>query len=272
LPEPKILVLDIETLPNLGWHWGAWQQNIYINQVVIPTRMTSFGASWLGEKKIMHFSEWDWSNPRPMLEIIDGLPAVAEWVREPHRDMVVAMWELLSEADGVVHFNGKKFDIPHVYREFMEHGLGPPAPFSQADVMVAAKKAKFYSNKLEWISRQIGLDGKADDGGFDTWLQIMQGNPVAMRRFTRYCKRDVGLTKEALFEVRPYMSGLPNYNLFLEDGEAEGCDKCGSKNIKPRGHAYTKVSVFDQYRCDDCGGWSRKGRRDRGADLRGVAL
>ena len=37
---PRLLVLDIETFPNLGYHWGLWQQNIgAMDQLVQPGRM-----------------------------------------------------------------------------------------------------------------------------------------------------------------------------------------------------------------------------------------
>jgi len=51
---PRILVLDIETSPNLAWVWGMWDQNVGINQLVESQTVLCFAARWLGEKKV-HF-------------------------------------------------------------------------------------------------------------------------------------------------------------------------------------------------------------------------
>ena len=41
---PRLLVVDIETMANLCWAWGTWQQNIAPSQIVKHKRTISFAA------------------------------------------------------------------------------------------------------------------------------------------------------------------------------------------------------------------------------------
>jgi hypothetical protein len=51
----KILLLDLETSPNMAYVWGLWDQNISIGQMISSTEVICFGARWYGQRKI-HFS------------------------------------------------------------------------------------------------------------------------------------------------------------------------------------------------------------------------
>ena len=44
--SPKILVLDIETAPCLGYFWNIWNTNIGISQIVNTSKMICFAAKW----------------------------------------------------------------------------------------------------------------------------------------------------------------------------------------------------------------------------------
>ena len=47
----KILILDIETSPHTGFHWGLFQQNISIGQLIESSSVLCWAAKWLGKKK-----------------------------------------------------------------------------------------------------------------------------------------------------------------------------------------------------------------------------
>ena len=44
----KILLLDIETAPNLAHVWGLWNQNVGITQIVTAGYTLCWSAKWLG--------------------------------------------------------------------------------------------------------------------------------------------------------------------------------------------------------------------------------
>lgn len=253
-PDPRggarILVVDIETSPNIVLAWDSQLRygNIGPHQIQEPTRMLCFAAKWVGEDETFIFSEWG-----------DG------------RDlMLAAAWDLLHEADIVVHFNGKSFDTPHLNRELAEAGLLPPSPFKQVDLChVARKMFRFPSNKLDYVSQALDLDGKMETGGFGLWVRVLEGDREAQNRMADYNERDTVLTEELFERLRPWIPNLPNLNIYSGD---DACPGCGSSNVTQDGWAYTPLSKFKRYVCQDCGLWSRDGKRQAGANLRGVAL
>lgn len=249
----KTLYLDIETSPNLGDVWSLWNQNIGLSQLRESTRMMCFVAKW-GDSSEAHFYSGDFD------------PAGNQ------RVMVKAAHELLSEADVVVHYNGKKFDVPHLNREFVEHGLSRPRPFHQVDLLTAVRKiVKLPSYKLQYVATWLGLQGKVQHEGHDLWVKCMAGDPKAWARMRTYNIQDVRLLPRIHHHKR-LQSWLPNLpNVALIDGlEGDRCH-CGSDRLIKQGFAYTKLGKFQQYQCKKCGSWTRGGRRLGAVDVREVA-
>jgi hypothetical protein len=242
-----MLGIDLETSPNLAHVWGLWNQNVGLPQLLESTEMLCFAAKWFGEKKIAFHSGFH-----------DSKPA-----------MVRAAHELLDEADVVVHFNGRRFDVPHLNREFILAGLTPPSPYKQIDLLQVVKSTfRFPSNKLAYVSKVLGLDGKVQHSGHELWIKCMAGDPKAWNVMRRYNKQDVQLLEELYRLLLPWIKGHPNAALI--DGEGL-CPKCKSTDVQKRGYAATGVSTYQQYRCNGCGSWFRGGKRLEGADLREVA-
>jgi hypothetical protein len=215
--------------------WGLWNQNIGISQIRDATRMIAFAAKWYGEKPVSFFSEFH-----------DG-----------RDEMASAAHELLEAADVVVHFNGTTFDIPHMNREFAVRGWLPPAPYQQVDLLrVVKKNFRFPSNKLQYVSTALGLEGKAQHEGHNLWVRCLAGDAAAWREMKRYNKQDVVVTEKLYDKLLPWIGNHPHRGLY--DGtDGLACNRCGSQDLRPRGFSYTAVSRFQRYRCDDCGGWMR---------------
>jgi hypothetical protein len=238
----RILVLDIETAPNLAHVWGLWNQNVGLSQLLESGRVICFAAKWVGSKKMMFFSEHE----------------------HGHEVMVTAAHHLLDEADVVVHYNGKKFDIPWLNTEFMRYGLEPPAPFKEVDLLRVVRQGRFPSNKLDAIAKELGLVGKVKHDGHVLWIKCLLGDPAAWKQMKKYNIQDVRLTEEVYHRLLPWIKNHPSHSLY--EGR-EGCS-CGSANLERRGYAYTAVSRFQQFRCRDCGRWSRSGKAESRVDLR----
>ena len=109
----KILTLDIETAPNTANVWGLFKENIPLQRLTESGYILCWSAKWLGEKEI-YFNSLHESNKEDMLQQIHNL---------------------LGEADSVVHYNGTRFDIPWLNREFAEVHFAPPAPYHQIDLL-----------------------------------------------------------------------------------------------------------------------------------------
>jgi hypothetical protein len=124
----KILILDIETSPHLSWHWGRWKQNIPHKQTVTESAVLCWAAKWYGQKKVHFGSRW-----------YDG-----------HEYMMEKLWLLMDEADVVVGYNSKKFDVKRINSEFIRLGWEQPSPYDQVDLLLQVRKHfAFSSNRLD---------------------------------------------------------------------------------------------------------------------------
>lgn len=241
----KILTLDIETSPAKAFVWGTFKQNIATSQIIEPTRMLSYSAKWLDGKQETH----------------------GEWEYEDRFYFIVRLHELLEEADIVVTYNGKTFDIPHINREFILQGLTPPDPYGHVDLyQIVRSKFRFQSGKLAWVVTALELDRKMETGGFELWVKVLDGDAKAQRTMLRYNAKDVKITEQLYEELRPWITTGPNVAII--EGKAHACPRCASTAVQKRGVHRTSVSTFQQYRCNECGAWSRGGKRLDKTELR----
>jgi DNA polymerase elongation subunit (family B) len=242
MPEPKILTIDIETAPNLAYVWGLWDQNVALNQLVQESTILCFAAKWLNEKKTNFYS----------------LP------KDGPEGMIEAAYELLDQADVVVGFNHRSFDIKHLNREFILSDRYAPSYYANIDLLtIARSKFKFASNKLEHIAAQLQVGKKMKNSGFELWLGCMAGtiipntelNPIAWAEMEKYNRQDVKVTEAAYLKMRNWDTS--NVHLGVFAGNADACRVCAGRNLEKRGFKAKGSSVYQQYQCRDCGAWSR---------------
>jgi DNA polymerase elongation subunit (family B)/predicted RNA-binding Zn-ribbon protein involved in translation (DUF1610 family) len=229
----KILLLDIETSPHSVYAWGLFKQNISLSQVKDTSRVLCSAYKWLGERKTNFTSEWT-----------DGVDGMLE-----------KMYNVIEEADAIVTYNGNRFDLPTLNKEFLLTGYRPPAPYKSVDLYRTVKnKFRFASNKLDHVAQQLGLGSKTDHYGFQMWLDVMDGNKKAQKLMETYNKQDVVLLEKVYDIVLPWIANHPNRS--HHSGSAV-CPNCGSKSLQHRGFAITAVGRQQRYQCQDCGKWSK---------------
>lgn len=236
----KILILDIETAPNIAYVWGAWKQNIGQNQWVEKGHIMSFAAKWLGSSTI-YYEENRKSNDKRLVK---------------------KLFAFLDEADIVVAHNAKKFDIPVIVGRGLANDLTPPSPFHIVDTCIVARNQfRFVSNSLANLAEELGLDKKSSHKqfpGFELWLECLRNNDDAWKEMEHYNIQDVITLEELYLKMRPFMSQHPNVIHHVANETDIHCPKCGSKNIEWRGYYYTKAGLcYRRFRCKDCGGWGR---------------
>lgn len=239
----RILAIDIETQPNLAYVWGLWDQNVGLNQLVEAGQMMCFVSKWVGKPKVEF--------------------------RSVHHDgqdkMIRRAWELLDEADVVMHYNGKRFDVPWLNREFLRLDLNPPSPYQQIDLLqVARREFQFPSNKLEYVSKALGLSGKVSHEGFGLWVKCMAGNDRAWKTMRKYNRQDVLLLEEMYERLRPWIRSHPSVAAF---SGKDCCPACGGENLTHRGFAFLRTGRYQRFQCGDCGKWSRSTKRHDGTTV-----
>ena len=241
--SPKVLILDIESLPMEAYVWGLFDQNIGLEMIKEDWSVLSFSAKWLGapSDEIMYYdtrNEDNVRNDKNLLKIIHGL---------------------LDECDVTITQNGIRFDIPKLNARFIKHGMKPPSSFRNIDTLRIAKRHfSFTSNKLAYMTDMLCVKYKKLDhsefAGFKLWAECMKGNLKAFKSMEEYNKYDV-LSLEELYNVLAPWDKTIQFSVFNENLE-DRCS-CGSTDIKEHGHAYTNTGKYLRYICKDCGKESR---------------
>lgn len=243
--SPRILTLDIETSAHIVNTWGLFDQNVGLNQILDTTKVICFAAKWHGDSKVLFYSDFH-----------DG-----------HDEMVAQAWRLMDDADWLVTFNGRSFDVKHLHREMILAGLGPPSPHHDIDLLSAVRsRFRFASSKLDHVAQQLGLGAKKDTGGFELWKACAAGDSKAWSKMRTYCKGDVLLTERLYDVLLPWIPRHPNRALWND--AALACPKCASEDVQLRGTRATGAGVFQRFQCNACGAWSRGAKRLSTTQLR----
>jgi hypothetical protein len=221
----------------LAYVWGLFKQNIATSQIEEAGYILCWAAKWLGEDNKVHFDSVVKSGAKKMLHGIHTL---------------------MDRADIIVHYNGNKFDIPTLNKEFLLHDLCPPAPARNVDLYQLFKRRfRFESNRLDNVLRRLGLGQKVEHEGFGLWLKCMDPkhpqHKDAWRRMEEYNRGDVTELEKLYMKVRPWLDKHPNRGTY-ED--ALCCPACGSEKFQARGFAVTALMKYRRYQCE-CGHWFR---------------
>src|SRR6267154_4517069 len=105
----KILFLDIETAPSLGWVWAKWQTNVI-----------DFKSDWY---VLSYAYKWAHEAVVHAVRLVD----YPSYSRRPENDKALMkdLWKLIDEADIIIAHNGDEFDLPKINTRFLTHGLKP---------------------------------------------------------------------------------------------------------------------------------------------------
>lgn len=238
----KLLVIDLETSPNVAYVWGMFNQNVSLSQVVEFGRILCIAAKWHGEEGTMFYAEWQPGGYERM-------------IRAAHR--------LLCEADAVLGWNSDRYDIRWLMQAFYDLGLRRPAGFKKVDLMRKQKGYRWLpSNKLEHARNRRG-SGKGETGGFPLWPKVLAGDKAARRTMEVYNRRDVEETDAELTYAMQggWVTGLPNMSVHSGDV----CPCCGSDKLKADSYYQTQTRRYQQWVCLDCGAPSRSVKCEPGA-------
>lgn len=249
----KILLFDIECSMAKFYGYGLFDQNIPIQHIIEHPRMIAFSAKWYGKKGVKFFSEY----------------------HQSRQEMLDEMHALLDEADVVVGYNSRGFDIKWVNSEFAVEGMKPPSPYKQIDLMVEAKRNfRFISRKLDYLADRLLNDKKLDYNMAKMWVKVNDPNTSETDRkrewdaMARYAKKDTVLLEPLLEELLPWIR-MPHPA--RSTNEIDCCIACGSENLIKRGKALTLSGSYDRVSCTDCGKWQRGTKRETHGTTREIS-
>lgn len=239
--SPKILMVDIETAPMLGYIWGLFDQNIGLNQIHTDWHVLSWAAKWYDPSGKVSYPMMymDQRNAKDL---------------ENEKVILEGIWKLLDEADIVVGHNSKRFDVKKLNARFIVHKMQPPSPFRQLDTLTIAKKHfAMTSNKLEYLADKLGCKLKKMKTkkfpGFELWKQCLAKNKEAFKEMELYNKRDVEVLEEVYEKLIPWDSSI---NFSVYNGGEHVCS-CGSTSLRNKGVTVTNTGIFQRFKCKKCG-------------------
>jgi predicted RNA-binding Zn-ribbon protein involved in translation (DUF1610 family) len=236
----KILIVDLEVLPMLSYHWSRWRENLSLDQTVHEAYIASWAAKWVGSNEIMY----------------DGLNKYTMSM-EDEKFVAGSLWKLFHEADAIVTFNGDRFDIKVANTSFVRHGLTPPSPFKSVDLFKQIKKHfRLSSNSLKSASKFFNLEQKLENSGWKLWIDCVHKDPEAWELMEKYNKQDIVVTEQLYDRILGWLTNMPNHNMYMKDSEDAGhhCPNCGSTDLlQPSGPYYTKTVKYTRFECQSCG-------------------
>jgi hypothetical protein len=237
--SPRVGILDIETLPIIGYAWDIWQQNIGIEQIIKDSCILSWAGKFLNEPTMYS----------------DILTSKESKERNTER-IVKSCWEFLSKCHVVIGHNFQSFDSKHLNTAFLHYDL-PPLKYTIVDTLLVSKQNfRFTSNKMAYINKVLGIQEKLDHEGFPMWRGCDEGKQESLDAMLDYNLGDIGATEELFYIIRPYVKNF-NIALYNETEEAQ-CPVCGSTELTNEGYYYTPAGKWESMRCNKCKCISRK--------------
>ena len=229
--EPKILLFDIETSPNLAYSFGGkWEVNVVAFKKHFE--ILSFAYKYLGEKEVTCVS-------------MAGQQNDLHTVRE--------LRKILHEADVVIGHNVDSFDVRKFTARLAFYDLAPTKILSTVDTKkVARRYFGFNSNSLDDLGEYLGLGRKIKHEGIKLWLDVMADEPEAWRKMEEYNIQDVILLEQVYIRLRPWIQNHPN---IAKLKERNGCPNCGSDSVIKAGIRANTAGFRQQMQCKSCRGY-----------------
>lgn len=236
--NPRVGIVDIETLPLVSMTFGIWQQNIGLEQIISDICMLSWAGKFLNES-----------------EVYSDILTQRETKTRDTKRIAQSCWDFLSKCDIVVGHNFSSFDRTHINNEFLKHDL-PPLKYIVVDTLSVAKKNfSFTSNKMQFINDKFGLTSKMENDGFPLWRKCSEGDQESLDIMESYNRKDISATEDLFYKMRPYIN---NFNVALyNEIDTKVCPVCGCEELSEEGFYFTSSGKWISYRCLNCKSISR---------------
>jgi len=105
--------------------------------------------------------------------------------------MIDAAYDLLEEADALVHYNGNRFDVPALtpYVNF------PLTKLPHLDIMAKVKDVFGRRISLDAIAKETLVREKTDSG-LNAVYYWQKGDKESLEKLKKYCEADVLITRD----------------------------------------------------------------------------
>ncbi len=245
----KVCFLDLEVSASIVAAFSMFRHFSTPDHVIEFPYILTYACNWLHE------------NPDKIE--CKGLDDFSTFLKD-HKDdyeLVIRLWKWFDEADIVVIQN-ENFDRGWFTQRCAYHGLPEPSPYRVVCTLKGLKKAmSLPSNSLGYSTKYFNLGhNKLHHEGISLWIDCMEGDVTAFSKMKEYNVGDIPTLRELYLKIRAYIPNHPNMAIYFGNSEGKRCPVCGSHDLeKLDSFAYTNLSEFDTYRCNNCGTVKRDG-------------
>lgn len=212
LQSEKVLIYDIETSYNIVKSWRVGY-DIHINpgDIIHERKIICISYKWLNEDQVYSLTWDDDQDDKFLLE---------------------QFIEVLNEADLIVAHNGDNYDLKFIKTRALKHRLPMLVNYNQFDTLkLAKKKFLFNSNKLDYIAKFLGHEGKISTE-LALWDNIiLRKDPKALAKMLEYCDQDV-LQLEQIYLDLVYWDNPKNHVGVLNGEIKQTSPITGKTNIE----------------------------------------
>ncbi len=236
---PNVLLLDIETAPMQVFSWTLFKPRLNYENIVSDWFILGWSAKWLHGSDMMS----DFCTPEEAVNCDD-------------ERVCGSVYEVMDKADIIIGHNVQKFDIRKINSRFIIHGIRRPSPYQTIDTLRESRKNFAHSShRLDYLGQLLVRKAKLETD-FSLWKRCVQGEQEALNYMNIYCDRDILLLEEVYMEMRGWIKSHPNLAHYVETDEPI-CPTCMSNKLELCGEYVTMASVYDSFRCGNCGSIGR---------------
>lgn len=225
---PKVLFLDIEA--------SALE--------AVFGRMLCVGYRWEGEKKIY-------------------CPSLADFPKLHKKDptddteLCKEITKVLTQADVVVTWYGRRYDIPFIQSRCLANNLPPIPDLTQIDLWETARsKLKLYSNRLAVVQGFLELPEEKTPIEAKHWVRAKCGFKEDLNYVIKHCVADIEILEQAYEKMKPLIRPCPALYLPKKIGTEEiACIKCGATHVHKHGMYVCSTRRYIRLQCQKCGAW-----------------
>ncbi len=238
----KRLFFDIETSYNIGKFWkSGYGLNIQPEDIIHERAIITIAWKWEGDNFVNRMC---WNNGDDKL-------------------LVEKFISLMNQADEIIGHNIERYDTSFILGRALKHGILALPRYKQYDTLKKAKSLfNLNSNKLDYIAKLVGLDGKYSHSGIKMWDNIIlydlfkigsiDDRNNSMKEMLYYNSIDVMLTEAVFNRLRLYTTQEIHHGVLMGKPKFT-CPNDGSENVEFVKTIVTASGTLQHImKCNDC--------------------
>ena len=232
--QRRRLFFDIETSPNIGLFFKAgYKLNISYESIIKERAIICICYKWEDDTEVRYLT-WD--------------------ENQSDKIMLQEFIKITNEADELVGHNGDKFDLAWIRTRCLFNKVEMFPTYTTIDTLkISRSKFNFNSNKLDYISKFLGL-GKKIKTDYNLWKEILlDNNKKSLEKMVKYCQNDVKILEKVFKAFRSHLEAKSHFGVVFNQDRGS-CPECGSDDLIKYGVRVTRGGARHQkWQCRTCG-------------------